>query len=154
MAGDGNTLQIDRVLEAPLPSVWRCWTEPDLLQQWFCPRPWRVTRAEMELIPGGRFFTRMEGPAGETHDLNGVLLRVEPQSRIVFTDAFHAGWMPSARAFMVGDISFAPAPGNATRYIARARHWSAADKAEHEGMGFEAGWTAAARQLEELARTI
>lgn len=55
---------------------------------------------------------------------------------------------------MVGDVSLTPAPGNATRYLARAHHWSAADRAEHEGMGFDTGWTVAARQLEELTRSL
>ena len=153
MSPTDHTLQIERVLNAPLASIWRCWTEPELLQQWFCPKPWRVTKAELELRSGGRFFTRMEGPNGEAHDLDGVLLHVEPQSRMIFTDAFRKGWLPSSRAFMTGDVSFA-AEGNATLYTARARHWSAADMAEHEGMGFDGGWNAAADQLEEVARRL
>ena len=153
MSPTDHTLQIERVLNAPLASIWRCWTEPELLQQWFCPKPWRVTKAELELHTGGRFFTRMEGPNGEAHDLDGVLLHVEPQSRLIFTDAFRKGWLPSSRAFMTGDVSFA-AEANTTRYIARAHHWSAADMAEHEGMGFQGGWNAAADQLEEMARRM
>ena len=119
MSPTEHTLQIERVLNAPLASIWRCWTEPELLQQWFCPKPWRVTKAELELHSGGRFFTRIEGPNGEAHDLDGVLLLVEPQSRIIFTDAFRKGWLPSSRAFMTGDVSFA-AEGNTTRYTAQS----------------------------------
>jgi uncharacterized protein YndB with AHSA1/START domain len=151
---DNHTLQITRTLDAPLSAVWRCWTEPMLLLQWFCPRPWRVTAAEIELRPGGHFFTRMEGPEGQSHDNHGVLLLVEPRRRLVFTDAFREAWIPSGRAFMVGDVSFADAPGNATHYVARAHHWSAEDRAEHEAMGFTPGWNAAADQLEELARAL
>lgn len=95
----------------------------------------------------------MQDPNGEGHDLDGVVLLVEAQRRIMFTDAFRKGWIPSARAFMTGEVIFA-ADGNATQYIARAHHWSAADKAEHEAMGFDGGWNTAADQLEELARGL
>jgi uncharacterized protein YndB with AHSA1/START domain len=153
MSADDLTLQIERRLNAPLANVWRCWTEPELLQQWFCPKPWRVTQARLEWQTGGQFFTHMEGPNGEAHDLDGVVLLVEPQRRILFTDAYRKGWIPSARAFMTGECIFS-ADGDATHYTARAHHWSAADKAEHEGMGFYGGWNAAADQLEALARGV
>lgn len=154
MAADEHTLEIARVLKAPLHAIWRCWTEPPLLMQWFCPRPWRVSAAEIELKTGGRFFTRMEGPEGQSHDLNGVLLLVEPERRLIFTDAFGEAWVPSARAFMVGDVTFAAAGPQTTHYTARALHWSAEAKAEHEAMGFHTGWNAAADQLEDVAQGL
>ena len=40
---DERELVVDRVLRAPRASVWRCWTEPELLKQWFCPKPWFVS---------------------------------------------------------------------------------------------------------------
>ncbi|MCB1421313.1 MAG: SRPBCC domain-containing protein, partial [Nitratireductor sp.] len=36
------TLFIERTLAAPRSKVWRCWTEPELLEQWYCPRPWQA----------------------------------------------------------------------------------------------------------------
>ena len=36
-------LEINRVLDAPVKNVWRCWTEPKLMEDWFCPKPWRAT---------------------------------------------------------------------------------------------------------------
>ena len=37
-------LTLTRVLNAPREKVYRCWTEPALLKQWFTPAPWRTTR--------------------------------------------------------------------------------------------------------------
>lgn len=148
------SLRIERVLRAPRAAVWRCWTEPDLLMQWFCPRPWRVTRAEIELRPGGRFFAQMEGPEGQQGPMSGVWLDLVPGERLVFTDAFTSAWQPSAKAFMVGEVTLSDAPGGGTRYLAVARHWNAEDRKTHEDMGFDAGWNAAADQLEALARTL
>ncbi len=148
------SLRIERVLQAPRAAIWRCWTEPDLLKQWFCPQPWRVTRAEIDLRPGGRFFAMMEGPEGQQGPMAGLWREVQPMSRLVFTDAFTSAWQPSAKAFMVGDITLSDAPGGGTRYEAVARHWNAEDRSAHLAMGFEAGWNQASDQLEALARSL
>ncbi len=147
-------LQIDRTLRAPRAAVWRCWSEPELLKQWYCPKPWGVSQAQIELQPGGRFFVLMQGLQGEQVPCPGVYLQVEAGRRLVFTDAFTQAWVPSSKPFMVGDITLEDAPGGATRYVARALHWSAQDRDEHLRMGFEGGWNAAADQLEALAQSL
>ena len=60
--GEEHTLVIERVLGAPRTAVWRCWTEADLLKQWFCPKPWEVAEADFDLRPGGRMNCVMQGP--------------------------------------------------------------------------------------------
>lgn len=148
-----HTLVLERTLAVPRAKVWRCWTEPALLVQWFCPKPWGVSEAVMELRAGGRFFTHMVGPNCEQVPNEGVYLEVVPGAKLVFTDAFQAGWVP-AKPFMVGEITLADTPDGHTHYVARARHWSAEDKAQHEAMGFQEGWGAAADQLLALAQTL
>ena len=113
-----------------------------------------MSEADIDLRPGGRFFVRMRGPDGEDVPLPGVWLAVEPGRRLVFTDAFTSAWQPSAKAFMVGDITLSDAPGGGTRYEAVARHWNAEDRSAHLAMGFEAGWNQASDQLEALARSL
>ena len=44
--------------------------------------------------------------------------------------------------------------GTKTRYTAVVHHWSEADRARHEQMGFYPGWGQCADQLEALAKTI
>lgn len=148
-----HSLTLERTLAVPRAAVWRCWTEPALLVQWFCPKPWGVSEAVMELQAGGRFFTHMEGPNGEQVPNEGVFLEVVPGRKLVFTDAFQAGWVPG-KPFMVGEITLADTPEGHTHYVARALHWSAEDKAQHEAMGFHEGWGAAADQLVALAQTL
>jgi len=79
---------------------------------------------------------------------------VEPGRQLVFTDAFVSAWVPSGKAFMVGEVTLSDAPDGATHYLARALHWSEADQKQHEAMGFHEGWAAAARQLEALAASL
>jgi uncharacterized protein YndB with AHSA1/START domain len=96
----------------------------------------------------------MESPEGVRHPNPGQYLVVEPNQRLLFTDAFVGDWVPSEKPFMVGGIELADAPGGGTRYVAFARHWSDDDRKAHEDMGFHPGWNAAADQLEELAKTL
>lgn len=149
-----HELVLERIMNTTPAALWRCWTEPELLEQWFCPKPWYVTDVRMDLRPGGEMFCVMNGPAGERFEHTGVFLLIEPQARIVTTDAFVADWRPSARAFFVADTRFDALRDGRTRYLATARHWTAEACAEHEAMGFHEGWGAAAAQLEALAKTL
>lgn len=122
--------------------------------QWFTPSPWRTTAAVIDLRPGGTFSTTMEGPSGERMQNPGVILEVIPEERLVFTDAYVDAWTPSEKPFMTGIVTISDAEGGGTDYLARVRHWSAADCKAHEEMGFHDGWGKAAEQLEALAASL
>lgn len=154
MADDTNHLVLTREIGAARDKVWRCWTEAELLEQWFCPKPWRVSDARLDLRPGGEFFTVMNGPDGERMENIGVFLDVDAGRRLVFTDAFRPGWRPAGQPFMAAEVTFEDAGPGRTRYVARAMHWTAETKANHEAMGFHEGWGKAADQLEELAASL
>lgn len=152
-------LELTRLLSAPPALVWRCWTEPELICQWFCPKPWSVSEAIVDLRAGGRFFTLMNGPAGEKVPNEGSFLEVVPQRKLVFTDIFGADYAPVAVPLSGAGLSFAAIltfepEGSGTRYRAVARHRSPEDAETHRKMGFHEGWGAAADQLEDLARTL
>lgn len=151
---DGLTLEIECNLDAPRRAVWRCWTEPDLLTQWFCPKPWRVAEADSDLRPGGRMNVVMEGPDGTRVDNVGIWLEVVPGKRLTFTDAYSEGFVPRESSFMTGYVELSDAPGERTKMVWGARHGKTADKQAHLEMGFQQGWSAAAAQLEELARSL
>lgn len=150
----GHTLTLDRTLAASRASVWRCWTEPELLKQWFCPKPWTVTHAEHDLRPGGRMNNVMQGPDGERFENQGIWLEIEPLQRLVFTDAFTEGFMPTAEPFMTGVVELEDAGAGRTRMRWSARHGTAEARERHLAMGWEAGWNAATDQLEALAREL
>lgn len=147
---DGLELKIERLIDAPPETVWRAWTEH--MEDWFCPRPWRVEIIEQVLEAGGRSAMVMRGPEGEEHPHEGVFLEVVPNRRIVSTDAFLPGWVPSG-PFMVRIDLFEP-EGNGTRYTAIARHWTTEARDQHAAMGFEAGWGAATGQLVEVVERL
>lgn len=139
-------LVLTRFIPAPPSLVYRAWTDPALLLQWFTPAPWTTTKAELDVRPGGSNLIVMEGPEGQIVPNRGVYLDVVPNERLVITDAFVSAWEPSFKAFMTAVLTFEP-EGNGTRYTARVRHWSESDREAHEDMGFHDGWGAATDQL-------
>jgi uncharacterized protein YndB with AHSA1/START domain len=151
--GGAHALTLSRLIPAPRAAIWRCWTEPELLKQWFCPKPWGVSHAEMDVRPGGSSLIVMRGPEGQEMPNRGLYLEVVPGERLVFTDAFTSAWVPSGKPFMVGTILLADAAGG-TQYDAVVGHWNEEDCAQHEAMGFHQGWGIATDQLTELARTL
>ena len=146
----GFELSVERYIEAPVAIVWRAWTER--LVEWWCPKPWTTRIIEHDLRAGGRAAMVMSGPDGETEAIEGVFLEVIAGRRVVFTDAFSAGWVPQT-PFMVGFFEFAP-KGSGTHYRAGARHWDEASMQQHAEMGFIDGWTTVANQLAEIAEAM
>jgi len=146
-------LKLTRLIDAPRASVFRCWTDPDLIPKWFCPPPWGVAKAEVDLRAGGASLIVMKGPNGEEVPNPGTYLEVIPNEKLVFTDAYSGDWVPSGKPFMTGILTFED-EGGKTRYTARVRHWTEEDLKQHEAMGFEQGWGIATDQLEALAKTL
>jgi uncharacterized protein YndB with AHSA1/START domain len=149
-----HELSITRAINAPRAVVWRCWTEGDLLKTWYCPKPWYVSRADLDVRAGGINFIVMNGPNGEENALPGQYLEVILGRRLVFTDAFDGDWNPAGKPFMVGFVELSDAPGGNTNMVWGARHWTEEDQKQHLAMGFEGGWNAAADQLNELAKSL
>jgi uncharacterized protein YndB with AHSA1/START domain len=151
---DPRDLVLTRVIEASPHALYRCWTEPALVTQWFAPRPYTTPRAEMDVRPGGATLVVMQGPDGVEMPNPGVYLEVEPNRKLVMTDAYTEAWKPAEKPFMTTILTFEDLGDGRTRYTAVARHWTLEDKAAHEKMGFHEGWGICTDQLADLARTL
>jgi uncharacterized protein YndB with AHSA1/START domain len=148
-APEARELVLTRLIDSPPEKLFRAWTEAALLMQWFCPKPWTVASAELDVRAGGTSLIVMRSPEGQEFPSQGIYLEVVQNERLVFTDAYTRAWEPSAKPFMTGIITFENTGGK-TQYTARALHWSAADRKTHEEMGFYEGWGKATDQLVEL----
>ena len=146
-------LVLTRLIDAPREALYRCWTEPQLITQWFTPPPWTTPHAEMDVRAGGSSRVVMRGPDGQDMPNRGVYLEVVPNERLVVTDAFTKAWEPSEKPFMTVILTFED-EGGKTRYTARVRHWTVADREAHEKMGFHQGWGICADQLAALVAKI
>lgn len=153
-AAEQHDLVIDRLVKAPRARLWRAWTEPELLKQWWCPRPWRTEVRAFDLRPGGAFHTFMRGPDGGESDNPGCFLEIVPGERLVFTSMLTGGWRPNTPWMgFTAVITLADTPGG-TRYVARVMHPDRATRDKHEELGFFEGWNTCITQLDELAQTL
>jgi Uncharacterized conserved protein len=144
-------LVLTRIINAPPEKVYRCWTEPKLLKQWFAPRPWSTPSVETDVRPGGASRVTMADESGTEYPNPGQYLEVVPNRKLVFTDAYIGDWQPSEKPFFTAILLFDDAGDGRTRYTAIARHWNAEDAIAHKQMGFHEGWGLCAAQLEEVA---
>ena len=150
----GHELSLTRIIASSPDKLFRAWTEPELLKQWFAPLPFTTITAELDVRPGGANLIIMRGPDGSEYPSRGVYLEVVPAKKLVFTDAFTSAWTPSAKPFMTATITFDAIGDGQTRYTARALHWSAEDREAHETMGFHEGWGQCADQLATLVSSL
>lgn len=148
-----RTLTLTRLIDASPEQVFRCWSEPELIKQWFAPRPWTTPKVDTDFRPGGSSMVTMADEAGAEYPNPGQYLEIVRNRKIVFTDAYVGDWVPSEKPFFTAVLTFEN-EGGKTRYTARALHWTVEDKEAHEKMGFQEGWGLCAAQLEELAKTL
>lgn len=147
-------LVLTRIMDVPREKLFKCWTSPDLMKQWFAPKPYTVPHVEVDLRAGGSSLLIMKSPEGDEIRCPGIYLEVIPNEKLVFTDAYTAAWEPSAKPFMTAIVTFEDIGNGQTKYTAIARHWTVDDRIAHEKMGFHEGWGICAGQLEALAKTL
>ncbi|XXX77543.1 SRPBCC family protein [Sorangium sp. So ce134] len=144
-------LVLTRIIDAPREKVFKAWTDADLLKKWFAPLPFTTPVAELDVRPGGANLIVMRDPQGNEYPNRGVYLEVVENERLVFTDAYTKAWEPSEKPFMTVILTFED-HGGKTKYTARVRHWTVADREAHEKMGFHEGWGQCAAQLEATVK--
>lgn len=143
-------LVLERVVPVPKEKLWKAWTTPAHLMKWFTPDPWKTIACEIELRPGGRFYTVMKSPEGQEFPSTGCYLDVVPNERLVWTNVLAQNFRPHAVSQV--DLPFTcaltmTAEGAGTRYRAHAMHGDEAVKDTHAKMGFESGWGTVLDQL-------
>ena len=84
-AAQDRVLLFTRVFNAPRGRVFRAWTDPRQLVQWFAPEGFSVTFLEMDVRPGGAWRKCMRSPEGVDYWRRGNYLEVVEPERLVFT---------------------------------------------------------------------
>jgi uncharacterized protein YndB with AHSA1/START domain len=150
-------LMIERIVDVPRELIWQAWTTPEKLIPWFCPLPWKTVACEIDLRVGGRFYTVMQSPEGQSFPNTGCYLELVENEKLTWTNALEPGFRPvappeaspgheCAEFLMTATIMLEP-HGKGTKYIALVQHVNVEARIAHEKMGFEEGWSACLDQL-------
>jgi uncharacterized protein YndB with AHSA1/START domain len=80
------SLTLNRSYPVSPEKVWRAWTDPEAVKQWWGPGPGEpVSLAELDVRAGGRFRIVFGGPDGKAHECAGVYREVVPNRKLAFT---------------------------------------------------------------------
>jgi len=77
-------LTITRVLNAPIELVWKVWTDPDHIKNWWGPNGFTNTIFGMDLKPGGVWEFIMHGPDGKDYKNKSIFKEIIKQKQIVY----------------------------------------------------------------------
>jgi uncharacterized protein YndB with AHSA1/START domain len=151
---------MSRVFDVPRDLLWRCFTEPERMKQWWGPKGFKVLSAKMDLRPGGSYHYGMQSPDGHAMWGRFIFREVVPQERLVFINSFsdekggitrHPGnenWPLE----LLSSFTFEDMPGGKTKFTVR---WAPHNASAEERKTFDAsrdsmrqGWGGTMDQLE------
>jgi uncharacterized protein YndB with AHSA1/START domain len=79
------SLALQRRYPVAPEKVWRAWTDPQALSQWWADGPGKVSEASLDVRVGGRYRIVFAGAQGTDHEVTGVYREVVPNKKLVFT---------------------------------------------------------------------
>jgi uncharacterized protein YndB with AHSA1/START domain len=137
---DRPSLSLTRHYAVRPEKVWRAWTEPQALSRWFGPADTEsVTRAELDVRVGGRYFIGFRTTDGQEHGVSGVYQEVEAQRRLSFTWA----WQSTPERVSRVTIELEPAGGGCELRFRHDRFFDQQARDNHER-----GWTGTLAKLD------
>jgi len=148
---ENSIVNVTREFTANKDLVWRTWTEPELLDKWWAPKPWRSVTKNMEFEEGGRRLYAMVGPNGEEHWAFADYSSINPKDNFSYSDGFcdSEGNRTESLPDSSWTVSFSESDGVTTVYV-EIKHETLEDLEKIIEMGFKEGFTACLEQLTEL----
>ena len=140
---------ITREFDAPAHLVYRVWTTPELIKQWWAGERGKVTLADVDLRVGGTWRYVMVANAGFEVAFHGEYREIVPGERIVSTEIFEG--MPAAAA--ISTVTFEEKDGRTLLSIL-VRHRSQEYRDAHIASGMEGGMQESLTKLEQVARSL
>jgi len=148
---DNLTVKIERSFDAPVDLVWAAWTEAELLDQWWGPKPWRAETKSMDFSEGGRWLYAMVSPEGEKRWGLKNFSKIVPRKNFTYQSIFcdENGKVAPGTTSSTWFNSFSESKG-ATLVTNDIRCESLAHLEAQIKMGFKEGYSMGLGQLDEL----
>lgn len=163
---ESNEFVITRIFDAPRELVWKAWTDPEMVKEWWGPKYFTAPSIKIDLRVGGKYIYCMHGPKGSQFDMDfysaGIYKEIVPMEKLVVTDYFS-----DKDGNKVDPVKFDMSPdfpkemdvtvtfeemGNKTKLT--IRYAKPATDAQYEAMkksGMDEGWNTS---LDKLAQTL
>jgi uncharacterized protein YndB with AHSA1/START domain len=139
-------LVITRIIDVPPETVFKAWTDPKQVAQWWGPHGFTNPVCELDVRRGGAIRIDMRGPEGTVYPMTGVYQEIVEPKRLVFTSAA-LGKEGNPLFEVLNAVTFAEQSDKTTLTLQARVVKATADAPYLEGM--EAGWTQSLERLEE-----
>lgn len=148
-----NKMLVEREFNGTLKQVWKAWTDPDLLAEWWAPHPYKAVTKTMDFREGGHWHYYMLGPDGSKFWCWVDYLIVELLKRFTGNDAFcdEEGNRNKDLPGMHWDSQFS-ATDTGTKVNVTITFASKEDLEKIVSMGFKEGFSAAHENLDKLLK--
>jgi uncharacterized protein YndB with AHSA1/START domain len=147
-------LRINRSFDAPLEKVWKAWTDPKLLQQWWGPAGVTNPTCKWQAEAGGDIhIVMLTGEslgelAGTEWPMTGTFKEVEPMKKLVFTsNALRDG---KAILTNLNTVTFSEKEGKTTMNL-YVVVMMATPEAQFALKGMDMGWS---QSIDKLAKFL
>lgn len=151
---ENKQVKVDRSFNAPIDLVWPAWTQSEILDQWWAPKPWKANTKSMNFTNGGKWLYAMEGPQGEKHWSVCEYSGIKPVQEFTGLTAFcdEEGYIKPGDPQSNWHVVFNE-DGDATKVTILITFEHLKDLEAHMQMGFKEGFTMGLQNLDEyLAR--
>jgi len=147
LAARGHEVFMTRILDASAEVVFRAWTDPEQLKQWWGPRGFTNPVCEFDARPGGAIRIHMRAPDGVVYPMTGVVLEIVEPKRLVFT-SYALDKEGNAMFESLNTVTFAPHEGK-TSLTLHAKVQTTTEQGLPYLKGMEVGWKLTLDRLEE-----
>jgi uncharacterized protein YndB with AHSA1/START domain len=148
-----RTAFINREFDAELSLVWDAFTKPEILDQWWAPKPYASKTKVMNFEVGGRRFYAMVSPEGKENWAIQKYTSISPKTNFKFLNAFADENENPALPGSEWDLSFSEQ--NGTTKVSITIYNESLERMEKMiEMGFKEGFTMTLNSLEELLATL
>ena len=146
---EAKTVYITKEFDAELSLVWDAYTKPELLDQWWAPKPWESRTKFMDFEVGGPRFYAMVGPEGQEHWSIQKFTSISPKTNFKVFNAFADRDENPELPGSDWDLNFSEQDGTTT--VSISIYNESLERLERMiEMGFKEGFTMALNNLEEL----
>ncbi len=144
-------LAITRIFDAPRELVWKAWTDPERVAQWWGPRMFTTPLCELDVRPGGAILIHMRGPKGTPFDMimpmKGTYREIVGLERIVYSSVAIEDAQGNPQLETLTTVTFADHNGK-TKLTLKVQVVKATPEAAGPLAGMEMGWN---QSLDKLA---
>lgn len=148
---ENHTVFIDREFAAPLSLVWDAWTKPELLDQWWAPKPFKTVTKSMDFREGGTWLYAMVGPENVEHWCKNDYQKIDSLKGFTGLDAFcdSEGVTNMDMPRTLWTTNFSQQSDSKTLVSLSAKYSSLENLEKVIEMGFQQGFTMALENLDQ-----